>query len=164
MSQSPYEKENHSGDQSDNAQMQCISCNGRLITHKGVRICPRCNSDQIEVSQLFTEAQANDDYIYIECQGATLYDPETGEIVEGVKFLDDDDPSKGYKIINQPVYPPTHTKRRRIKPEAVGRIRRCQACQDYTVRMRRREGPDFFIPSHKHPKRKKLKTVTHYSR
>ena len=38
------------------------------------------------------------------------------------------------------------------------------SCQDYTVRMRRKEGPDFYIPSHKHPNRKKLKSVQHTTR
>jgi hypothetical protein len=59
------------------------------------------------------------------------------------------------------VYAPTHSRRRRIKAEAFGKIRRCAACQDLTVRLRRREGPDFFIPSSKHPGRKKLKSVTY---
>ncbi|MDH4034406.1 MAG: hypothetical protein OEV80_11475, partial [candidate division Zixibacteria bacterium] len=50
-----------------------------------------------------------------------------------------------------------------IKREALGSIRRCQACQDYTVRMRRKEGADFCIPSSKFPHRKTLKSVHHVS-
>ena len=75
------------------------------------------------------------------------------------RFKDDDDPEQGFEIVDHAVYAPTHNKKRRIKKEALGKIRRCQGCQDYTVRMRRREGPDFFVPSYKHPGRKKLKTV-----
>lgn len=142
---------------------QCINCNGPLIEHKGIRLCPRCNSDQIDVSQLFIDESGSDRYVFIVCPGATLYDPETGAVTEGVKFLDDDDPSRGFEIIERPVYAPTHTKRRRIKTEAVGKLRRCQGCQDYTVRMRRPEGPDFCIPSWKFPNRKKLKSVRHSS-
>ncbi|MEW5994038.1 MAG: hypothetical protein AB1744_06545 [Candidatus Zixiibacteriota bacterium] len=81
-----------------------------------------------------------------------------------MKWLDPDDPSAGYEIVKHPVYAPNHTKRRRIKREVLGKIRRCQACQDYTVRMRRKEGPDFFIPSSKYPGRKKLKSVHHVTR
>ena len=142
---------------------QCISCNGRLIDHKGIRLCPRCNSDQLDVSQLLTDETGNDSQVFIECPGATLYDTETGDVVEGVKFLDDDDPTKGFEIVKRPVYAPTHTKRRRIKAEALGKLRRCQGCQDYTIRMRRAEGPDFCIPSWKFPNRKKLKSVSHSS-
>ncbi len=137
----------------------CIHCGRQLINEKGVRICPRCNSRDLEYTSVFIEEREDDGYIFIECPGATLYEEGSNEVVAGVKFNDEDDPEKGYQIVDHPVYAPTHTKRRRIKKEAYGKIRRCQGCQDYTVRMRRAEGPDFFVPSVKHPKRKKLKSV-----
>lgn len=100
-------------------------------------------------------------YLFIECPGATLYDPVTGAVTAGVEFIDDDDPGQGHRIVGQPVYAPTHRRKRRIRTEAIGRIRRCEGCQDYTVRMRRPEGRDFFIPSTKHPGRTRLKAVSH---
>ncbi|MEW6410849.1 MAG: hypothetical protein AB1483_00085 [Candidatus Zixiibacteriota bacterium] len=142
--------------QSDNT---CIHCGRRLVLEKGIRLCPNCNSKDLQYTRLFIEEKEDDEYVFIECPGATLYEDGTDEIKAGARFIDDNDPQKGYEIVEHPVYAPNHTKRRRIKREALGSIRRCQACQDYTVRMRRREGPDFFIPSVKHPKRKKLKSV-----
>jgi hypothetical protein len=137
----------------------CIHCGRRLTGKNGVWLCLRCNSRDLEYTRIFIEEREDDDYIFIECPGATLYEQGTNEIKTGARFLDDDDPQKGYEIVDHPVYAPTHTKRRRIKREALGKIRRCQGCQDYTVRMRRKEGPDFFVPSVKHPRRKKLKSV-----
>lgn len=138
----------------------CINCGMELIQRNGVWLCRKCNSKDIELAHVFIEDFEDDGYVFIECPGATLYDKDTGEIIAGVKFTDDDDPLKGYEIIGKPVYAPTHTKKRRIKKEALGKIRRCQGCQDYTVRMRRPEGPDFFVPSYKYPGRKKLKSVS----
>jgi hypothetical protein len=105
---------------------------------------------------LETEA---DDKVFIECPGATVYEEGTRNVIAGVEFIDDQDPSKGYKIIDQPVFAPEHKKRRLIKKEHINSIRRCQACQDLTVRLIRREGADFFIPSPKHPKKTKLKSI-----
>jgi hypothetical protein len=139
----------------------CINCLGELIDQRGVWICPHCNSNEIDQVQGILEPFEDDDYVVIECPGATLYAPGTTEVVAGVRWHDDDDPLKGYKIIGHPVYAPDHRRRRRIKREALGKIRRCRACQDYTIRMRRKEGPDFCAPSSKHPRRKKLKSVSH---
>lgn len=140
----------------------CINCGQQLIEARGVKICRQCNTGQTAVVDPFKDESLPDDYVMIECPGATLYQPGTNEIIGGVKFLDGDDPFKGYTIIGEPVFAPTHKRKRMIKREALGRIRRCQGCQDYTVRMRRKEGADFFIPSHKHPGRTKLKSVRHY--
>ena len=137
----------------------CINCGEELINREGLWICINCNTKDLDQSNIFIAEKDDDDYFFIECPGATLYEPGTDNIIAGVKFHDEDDPLKGYQIIDHVVYAPTHTKKRRIKKEALGNIRRCQGCQDYTVRMRRPEGPDFFIPSYKHPRRKKLKTV-----
>lgn len=123
-------------------------------------VCIDCNSDLLAVSQIFTEA-ADDDYVVIECPGATLYKDGTNEIEAGARFIDENDPTKGYEIVRHPVYAPTHEKKRRIKAEALGHVRRCRGCQDLTVRMRRREGPDFCIPSSKHPGRTRLKAANY---
>lgn len=144
--------------QSDN----CINCGQPLALRHGTPFCRQCNSEELSEASVFLE-QPSDDQVFIECPGATLYAPGTNEVIAGVSFHDRNDPFKGFKIIGDPVYAPNHKRRRRIKREALGRITRCQACQDYTIRMRRKEGPDFFIPSPKHPHRKKLKSVKHLS-
>jgi|GEM_PF-634034 len=140
---------------------KCINCDQPLIKHHNAWLCPRCNPDSFELGDIFKDEVNDKEYVFIECHGATLYEPGTNNVIAGVKFIDDDDPEKGFEIVREHIYAPTHTRRRRIRREALGKIRRCQGCQDYTVRMRRREGPDFFIPSVKHPNRKKLKSVTH---
>ena len=112
---------------------KCINCNRPLLKHKGVWLCFQCNSDEIDASQIFFDQQESDDRVFIECPGATLYEPGTNNVIGGVKYHDNDDPTKGHKIIGEPVFAPNHNKRRRIKREAMGSIRRCQACQDYTI-------------------------------
>ena len=139
---------------------RCLSCGRKLTRKNGAWICEECNSRDLSLGQLFGEA-ADSEYLYIECPGATLYKEGTNEVEAGVKWLDEDNPAAGYEIVDHAVFAPEHTHRRRIKPEAFGKIRRCRACQDLTVRMRRREGPDFFIPSSKHPGRTKLKPVAY---
>ena len=142
-----------------NSPVTCVNCGHDLEQRRGVWLCPTCNTEAASFLP-FRDETDQEGYLFIECPGATLYQPGTDTIVAGAKFLDEDDPAKGYEIVDHAVYAPTHTKRRRIKIEALGKIRRCQGCQDLTVRMRRREGPDFFIPSPKHPGRKKLRSVT----
>lgn len=138
----------------------CINCGAELTSSGGISVCPECNSQYLRETQVFANLPGDsNEHVFIECPGATLYIDGTNEVEAGVEFFDNDDPSKGFRIVKHPVYAPTHARWRRIKREAVGKIRRCQGCQDYTVRMRRREGPDFFIPSYKHPRRKKLKSV-----
>ena len=146
---------------SDETLGRCINCGGELELHHGVRLCPRCNSDDLAMP--FIMQDDDDEYVFIECPGASLYDPDTGEVIAGARFLDEDDPTKGYRIVDRPVHPPTHRRWRRIRKDALGHIRRCQACQDYTIRMRRKEGADFFIPSNKYPGRTKLKSISHNS-
>ncbi len=140
---------------------RCINCGRPLYQQQGIWLCVKCNSHDIHAARIFIEEKESDDSVFIECPGATLYEPGTHNVIAGVKFHDNDDPFKGYKIIDKPMYAPNHTRRRRIKREALGQIRRCQACQDYTVRMQRKEGPDFFIPSSKFPHRTKLKSIQH---
>jgi hypothetical protein len=137
----------------------CINCGRELIRHRGTWVCLDCNSELLSAAEIFVEPQDTEGYILIECPGATLYKPGTDEIEAGVRFLDDNNPGKGCEIIKHPVYAPTHERKRRIKTEAYGRIRRCRGCQDLTVRMRRPEGPDLYLPSAKHPQRTKLRPV-----
>jgi len=147
----------------DTESTTCINCGGELINQNGTRLCPKCNSDDLAF-QFVLQADEDDEYCLIECPGSTIYEEGTNNVEAGVEFLDEDDPLKGYRIIGRPIYPPTHTRWRRVKKEALGKIRRCQACQDYTIRMRRKEGRDFFIPSSKHPGRTRLKAISHHSR
>jgi hypothetical protein len=141
----------------------CVNCGAKLVLKGSVKICLKCNSPDIEDARVFLD-QEDSDYVFIECPGATLYEPGTNNVAKGVRWHDEEDPSKGYETVGEQIYSPTHTRFRRIKKDAVGNIRRCQGCQDYTIRMRRKEGPDFFIPSHRHPGRKKLKTVEYTTR
>jgi len=101
----------------------------------------------------------DEDKMFIECPGVTVYDPDTREIIAGVRWLDENDPAAGYEIVDQQIFAPEHRRRRLIRKEDHNRIRRCQACQDLTVRLMRREGPDFFIPNPKFPRKKQLKPV-----
>jgi hypothetical protein len=140
-----------------NTPPTCINCGRPLVNRNGALVCLDCNSEFLTASEIFIENPEHDDYIVIECPGATLYKDGTNEVEAGVKFIDDNDPARGYEIVKHPVYAPTHEKKRRIKVEALGNIRRCRGCQDLTVRMRRKEGPDFFVPSVKHPGRTQLK-------
>jgi hypothetical protein len=150
------------GDDNMSEDSKCISCGRDLVTEDNLTLCPQCNSEARNFTE-FTAASDSSDYVFIECPGATLYEPGTTTVIQGVEFGDSDDPNDGYRIVGKAVYAPTHTRLRRIKPEAKGHIRRCQGCQDYTIRMRRPEGPDFFIPSSKYPGRKKLKSISHRS-
>lgn len=138
----------------------CINC-GRSLAQRGrIWLCPSCNSQEFHESLSIFEAPLDDGHLFIECPGATIYEPGTETIVAGVRFLNENDAAQGYEIVDHQIFSPTHTRRRLIKKEAHGKIRRCQGCQDYTVRLRRPEGPDFCIPSPKHPGRTKLKSVT----
>ena len=103
----------------------CINCGQELIRRSQVEVCLRCNSELLTEAAIFIEAGDQAEYIFIECPGATLYHDGTNEVKAGVKFRDENNPSLGHEIIDEPVYAPTHTKKRRIKPEAYGRIRRC---------------------------------------
>ena len=145
-------------------EKSCVNCGRPLALRDGVWLCRSCNSDDMDTSKIFAGDIGSEEHVFIECPGATLYAPDGNEVAAGVKWHDENDPSQGCDIVNHPVYAPNHTKRRRIKKEAFGKIRRCQACQDFTVRMRRREGADFIIPSPRYPGRKKLKSVTYSTR
>lgn len=105
------------------------------------------------------EESLDNDKIFIECPGATIYEPGTRNIIAGVRFYNESDPSQGYEIVASHVYAPEHRGRRLVRKADAHRLRRCQACQDLTVRMVRREGPDFYIPSTKHPRKRQLRSI-----
>ena len=133
----------------------CQKCGSALETIGVLSFCPRCNDREgrhyNSLSSSINDFADGRDRVLITCQGATLYDPVTNEVIAGVRFVDDDDPSRGYEIVGGPVYGPRHVKRRWVKKEDVHLIRRCESCQDYTIRMKRKEGPDLYIPSRKGP-------------
>lgn len=108
----------------------CDHCGRPLASEGGIELCLFCN--QIATPQ---DEQAAGKTV-IECPGATLYDVETGRVLKGVKFYDQNDFTKGFEVVEEPIYAPGHIPRRVIDPDQVGRIARCQSCQDYTVRMR----------------------------
>lgn len=142
----------------------CVNCQSELVTIGSISLCPHCNAHDLAELQVFLDTDDDTAYVVIECPGATLYAEDGITVAKGVRWKNDDDPSQGYEVVDQQIYAPTHRRFRRIKKDALGNIRRCQGCQDYTVRMRRREGPDFFIPSPRHPNRKKLKSVEYVTR
>jgi hypothetical protein len=116
-------------------------------------------ADPADVNPFEETESLDNNKIFIECPGATVYDPQTREVIAGVVFVDEADPSRGYRIVNHLVFAPGHKKRRLINKKHRRRIRRCQACQDLTVRLIRREGPDFFIPNPRFPRKRQLKPV-----
>lgn len=142
----------------------CINCGTELLLHGTTKICPSCNSNEFQSARIFLDQHEDAEYLFIECPGATLYEDGSNVVSEGVEWYNDDHPEQGYHIVSRQIFAPTHTKYRRIRRDAAGKIRRCQGCQDYTIRMRRKEGPDFYIPSAKHPKRTKLRSVQHVPR
>ena len=142
----------------------CVNCHAELVTVGTISLCPNCNSSDLSELQIFLKADNDPNYAIIECPGATLYEEDGVTVAKGVHWHNDDDPSQGYEIVDEQIYAPTHRRFRRIKKDALGSIRRCQGCQDYTIRMRRREGPDFFIPSARHPRRTKLKSVEYVTK
>jgi hypothetical protein len=133
----------------------CQRCGAVLETIGGLPFCPRCNDREGRYYNLLSSSindfADNHDQVLITCHGATLYDPITNEVIAGVRFVDENDPSQGYEIVNRPVYGPRHVKRRWVKKDDAHLIRRCESCQDYTVRMKRKEGPDLYIPGRKGP-------------
>lgn len=113
----------------------CSHCGRPLAAEGGLEICLYCN----KIATI--EDVPRGEKVIIECPGATLYDLESGRVVGGVKWNHPDDFTHGFDIVVAPVYAPNHTQRRLIDPEQVGKIVRCQACQDYTVRMRANQRP-----------------------
>ncbi len=134
---------------------RCHKCGDALEMIGGLPFCSRCNDREGQfynpLSTSINDFADHNDRVLITCHGATLYDPDTGDIIAGVRFVDESDPAQGHEIVNRPVYGPRHVKRRWVKKDDIHLIRRCESCQDYTIRMRRKEGPDLYIPSRRGP-------------
>jgi formylmethanofuran dehydrogenase subunit E len=107
----------------------CTHCGRPLTLEGGVEICLVCN-------ELIIADDAAVSKVVIECPGATLYDVETGAVLQGVKWHDPENVALGFEIVGTPIFAPKHAVRRVIEAENIGKITRCRACQDYTVRMR----------------------------
>ena len=144
-----------------------MRCGQPLEIIGGLMLCRRCNDTQGEYYSHLTRSiddfARQADKVLIECPGATLYFPDSNDIAAGVRFLDDHDPSRGHDIVKEPVYGPAHVRRRWVRRQDAHLIRRCQSCQDYTVRMRRKEGPDLYIPSRRRPNPSSNRRATHKS-
>ncbi len=112
-----------------------------------------------ELKSPFKDDQLAEDKVIIECPGVTVYEPGTRNVIAGARFIDENDSAKGYEIIDKQIFAPGHKRRRIIKKAHIGSIRRCQACQDLTIRLMRREGVDFCIPNPRFPYRKNLKSI-----
>ena len=129
----------------------CNICGSGMTLIGGLPFCPKCNDNHGEfynpLSNAINGFAKDSDMVLIECPGATLYHPDTNEVSAGVCYRNIDDPTQGYDIISRPVYGPKHVGKRWVKKDDVRLIRRCQSCQDHTIRMRRKEGPDMYIPS-----------------
>jgi len=108
----------------------CSHCGRTLTVQGGIEICLACNQMAAPSELLEPEKTV------IECPGATVYDVESGEILQGVRWLDPEQPGRDFEIVGRPLYAPNHKSRRLVAAEQVGKITRCRACQDYTVRMR----------------------------
>jgi len=145
----------------------CVSCGAKLLFVDETRLCATCNTQPIiDLATEFSALVSSDDSsenVIIRCPGASRYNDTTGAVVEGAEFVDDSDGSYRARIVARPLFPSGHTKLRVISRPALGRIRRCQTCQDYTVRLKRKEGADFCVPSRRFPNRKALKSVTDIS-
>ncbi len=109
---------------------------------KGIFMCLECNDKYGEFYNFFSSAVSDfkkedgKDVVFVECPGATIYDETNSEIVRGVKWHDQSDFSKGHTIVGEPIYSPGHKPKRMVPKDKAGSIARCQACQDFTVRMR----------------------------
>jgi len=107
---------------------------------KGVYLCLPCNEKYGDYYNFFTAAskeyQDSNDHVVIECPGATIYDESNTRVVQGVKWNNDKDHSQGYEIVGRPVHAPNHKRTRRVPKDKARHLSRCQACQDFTVRMR----------------------------
>ena len=151
MAQPPTCPSNRANTQELHAR--CTHCGSPLQNMGGVMLCPTCNDHPGEFGSQLSSAvrdfAIDSDKVLIECPGATLYYPGTNEIASGVRFIDNDNPSKGHEIVGKIVYGPKHVRRRWVKKEDAHLIRRCQSCQDYTIRMKRKEGPNLYISSRK---------------
>jgi len=120
----------------------CAICGKRMREFKGIYMCLECNDKYGEYYNFLSDAVSDfkksdgKDMVMIECPGATVYDETNTKVIKGVKWKDPNDYTQGYEIIGSPVYAPGHNPKRLIPRDKLNNIARCQACQDFTVRMR----------------------------
>jgi len=121
----------------------CAICGKRMRRFKGIYMCLECNDKYGDYYNYFSKAVSEfkrdpdgADKVMIECPGASIYDEANQSVIRGVKWNDSRDYTKGCEVIGQAIYAPGHEKKRLIDRDAVKRIGRCKACQDFTVRMR----------------------------
>ena len=125
----------------DNQEI-CPICGKQMKNFNDVFICVDCNDRYGDYYNFFANAVSEykgDDgkeMVMVDCPGATIYDENNNEVVQGVKWNDPRDFSKGYTIVGKRVYAPDHQPKRVIPKEKVNNICRCQACQDLTIKMR----------------------------
>jgi hypothetical protein len=120
----------------------CAICGKRMQEFKGIFMCLECNDKYGEYYSFFSNAVSEfkgaggQDVVLIDCPGASVYDESNTEVVRGVKWNDQNDFSNGYTIVGTPVFAPGHKPKRMVPKDKAKNIGRCQACQDFTVRMR----------------------------
>ncbi|NIP41468.1 MAG: hypothetical protein GWO41_06635 [candidate division Zixibacteria bacterium] len=120
----------------------CPICGKRMGKFNHVHICVECNDRYGDYYNFFANAvgeykgDEGREMVMIECPGATIYDKTNTKVVQGVKWKDPHDFSKGYAIIKKRVYAPDHQPKRVIPRDKINNICRCQACQDLTIKMR----------------------------
>jgi len=118
----------------------CHICGRPMREYKGVYLCLPCNEKYGEFYGFFNSAskdyQDAKDFAVIECPGVTIYDDSNTRVVQGVKWINDRDHSQGYEIVGKQIFAPNHMKTRRVPKDKAKNLSRCQACQDFTVRMR----------------------------
>ncbi len=120
----------------------CPICGKKMREFNDVRICVDCNDRYGDYYNFFSRAvqefKGSDgrEMVIIECPGATIYADDNMTVARGVKWNDPGDFSRGFVIVDKPVYAPNHQAKRAIPKEKANNICRCQACQDFTIKMR----------------------------
>ncbi len=119
---------------------RCHICGRPMREFKGVSLCLPCNEKYGEFYGFFNNASKDfadqKEFVVIDCPGATVYDESNTRVVQGVKWHDDKDHAQGFEIVGKQIFAPNHMKTRRVPKDKAKNISRCQACQDFTVRMR----------------------------
>ncbi len=109
---------------------------------KGIHMCLECNDKYGEYYSFFSSAvsdfrkQDGTEVILVRCPGATIYDESNTKIIRGVRWNNQNDFSEGFTIVGSPIFAPGHRPKRVVPTDNKRSIARCQACQDFTVRMR----------------------------
>lgn len=119
---------------------RCHICGKAMREFKGIYLCLGCNDRYGEYYSFFSKAsrefQDDNEYVVIECPGVTIFDDTNTRVVQGVKWHNDRDHAQGYEIVGKQIFAPNHTRTRRVSKDKQHNLSRCQACQDFTVRMR----------------------------